>query len=726
MATAIGAAAAIVGVVSVAGPASGLPVVAGAASAPAAAAAGATSDAAQPALRLVSQTSWVTAAHPTFDLVVAAGPGTPAASHLGLNIAVYPCLGTPSGFDQTLTRSGPSGRPLVATSNPVAWDSLLPAFGGGVDVPVPVTTDGTSTGSSSAAAPLGGFVASLRDCNVANGGVYPVRLQLVDTRSGTVIGSLTTHLVYSTAPADTKRLHFAWELPIQTPLGSTPTPPPSSVLATDPFKALARPSAGTLDNLAAVVDAVASAPTVPVTLAASPQTLQALQNFGHPSTVKALAAAANLGGRQFLWTSYVPVDAAALVDTGLTGELTLQLQAGWSATASQLESRRPVPTASVPGSAGTWVTNDGIDDATVGQLQTQGYNQVVLPSSDLTSTPSPSSGGSTAEPFTLTAPNGAPFTALASDSDLSSRFSADPGDPVLAAHQLLAELAQVYFEGGNTEAVRGVVAVPPNNWVADPTFVRTVLAGLAQSPVVQAVTVSGLFQSLPGPVACRAAGCKLSPSPRAGGSGLPVTAISTQRTRLTNFGTAAPSAQQVRFQISELLLAGQSESLRPGQQAKVVQRTGQAIGAQLAQLSVAGDKSFTLTARNGSIPVTIASNAGYPVQGTLTLTSDKLTFSGGSAHHSLPVSLAKSTNNYYVPVQARASGEFKVGIILTSPTGGLVLTRGAVTVRSTATSVVGIALSLGAVAVLAAWWVRTTVRRRAQRRAEPADGVPAR
>ncbi|MDQ1361652.1 MAG: hypothetical protein QOJ44_2029, partial [Acidimicrobiaceae bacterium] len=671
---------------SVAAPASGLSVAASPAD-PAAAA--------QP-LKLVSQTSWVTAAHPTFDLVVEAGPGTPTISHLGLNIAVYPCLGTPSGFDETLTKSGPSGRALDTTSNPVAWSSLAPAFGGGVDVPVPVTANGTSSGSSSAGAPLGGFVASLRDCNVANGGVYPVRLQLVDTRTGGVIGSLTTHLVYSTAPADTKKLRFAWELPIQTPVGSTSTSPPSSVLAADPLKALARPSAGALDNLAGVVDAVAGAPGVPVTLAPSSQTLQALQSFGHASSVKALTTAANLADRQFLWTSYVPVDATALVDTGLTGELTLQLQAGWSTTAQelQLDSKRPAPAPGVPGTAGAWVTNDTVDDATLGQLQSQGYDQLVLPSSDLTSTPSPSSSGSTAAPFTLTAPNGAPFTALATNSDLSSRFTADPGDPVLAAHQLLAELAQVYFEGGNTQSVRGVVAVPPNNWVADPTFVRTLLAGLAQNPVVQAVTVSGLFQSLPGPVACRTQGCKLSASAKTAGAGLPVTAISTQRTRLTNFGAAAPSAQQVRFQISELLLAGQSEILRPGQQAQVVQRSGTAIGAQLGQLSVAGDKSFTLTARNGNIPVTIASNAAYPVKGTLTLTSDKLTFSGGATHHSLSVSLGKSTNNYYVPVQARASGEFKVGITLTSPSGGLVLTRGAVTVRSTATSVVGIALSL--------------------------------
>jgi hypothetical protein len=674
-----------------------------------------------PVLTLVSQTSWVTPAHPTFDVELALGPGAPAVSQLGLTIALYPCLGTPTGFDQTVTsKNGPSGRPLTETTSPVGWTSLAPALGGGVDVPIPVVTDGSS--SPVAGAP-GGFAARLRDCNVANGGVYPVRVQLVDTRSNAVVGALTTHLVYSTAPTDTKKLHFAWELPIQTPIGPAPTPPSALALAADPLSALAKPSPTALNSLTQVVGAVAAAPTVPVTVAVSGQTLHALSADGHASTVATLKSPNNQTPRQFLWTSYVPVDAASLVGAGLTGELTLQLHTGWVGVATV--SKAPAP--SVAGTAGPWITNDAIDDPTLAQLQAQGYDQVVLPPSDVTSSPTPSSGGSTAAPFTIASAHGSSFTALVSDSDLSSRFTGDPGDPVLAAHQFLADLAQIYFEGGNTQSVRGVVAVPPNNWSANPIFVKTLLGELsAQNPVVQAVTVSGLFQALAAPVSCRAQGCKLAAVPRSSGVGLPVTAISTQRSRLDSFAAAAPSAHSAIGQIGNLLLSGQSETLRSAQQATVVNRTGSALGAQLGQLSVAGDTSFTLTARNGSIPVTIASNAGYPVKGTLTLTSDKLTFADGTSRYSEAVPLAKSTNNFYVPVQARASGEFKVGITLTSPSGGLILTRGAVTVRSTATSVVGIILSLGAIAVLLAWWVRTTVRRRAQRRSEQADGIVAR
>ncbi|HWF21153.1 MAG TPA: DUF6049 family protein [Acidimicrobiales bacterium] len=692
------------------------------ASAAVAVAASPAAGAASPALTLVSQTDWVTAAHPTFDLVLAAGAGTPSVSQLGITLALYPCLGTPSGFDQSVTsKSGPSGTPLTKTTNPVPWTSLTPAAGGGVDVPIPVVTNGSSSSATGAA--LGGFTARLSDCDVANGGVYPVRVQLVDTQhSNAEVGALTTHLVYSTAPANTQKLRFAWELPIQTPIPAAPAAPPASTLAANALSALSKPSAATLDRLAQVADAVSAAPSVPVTMAVATQTLHALDVDGHASTVSALRAA-NQADRQYLWTPYVPVDAGALVDSGLTGELTLQLSTGWVGVATV--SKAPAP--DVIGTAGAWITNDPIDDATLAQLQKQGYNQVVIPASDVTSTPTPSVGGSTAAPFTIASGHGASFNALTADADISSRFAANPGDPVLAAHQLLADLAQIYFEGGNTQSVRGVVAVPPTDWSADPAFVKTLLGGLAaQNPVVQAVTVTGLFQALGAPVACRAQGCKLAAAPQSGG-GLPVTAISNQRNRLDSFSKAATaqSAQAPISQISNLLLSAQSETLGSAQQARIVSRTASALNAQLGQLSVAGDKSFTLTARNGNIPVTIGSTAGYPVKGVLTLTSDRLTFPGGTSRYSEPVLLNKSTNNRYVPVQARASGEFKVTVTLTSPTGGLILTRGAVTVRSTATSVVGIILSLGAVAVLLAWWLRTTVRRRGQRRAEQARGTAA-
>ena len=113
---------------------------------------------------------------------------------------------------------------------------------------------------------------------------------------------------------------------------------------------------------------------------------------------------------------------------------------------------------------------------------------------------------------------------------------------------------------------------------------------------------------------------------------------------------------------------------------------------------MAGDRTITLTSQRGRVPVTIVSAAPYPVSASLTLTSDKLLFADHSTSMTQPVVLQPGhTNVVYVNVQARASGMFKVGIVLRSPAGGLVLSSGQVSVRSTATSVVGIVLSLGAV-----------------------------
>ncbi len=131
-----------------------------------------------------------------------------------------------------------------------------------------------------------------------------------------------------------------------------------------------------------------------------------------------------------------------------------------------------------------------------------------------------------------------------------------------------------------------------------------------------------------------------------------------------------------------------------------------------------GDRTVTLTSQRGRVPVTITSTAPYPITGTLTLTSDKLTFPNGQSQR---VTLGPRTNVVYVNVETRASGLFKVAIAVTSPAGGLVLTSGQVSVRSTATSVVGVVLTVGAVVVLVVWWLRTSRKRRAQRRGGDGD-----
>ncbi len=442
---------------------------------------------------------------------------------------------------------------------------------------------------------------------------------------------------------------------------------------------------------------------------------------GHQSVVAQLAGLSSTPLiHQFASSPFVPVNASSLVDAGLAGELALQVSRGSEALASYFpRTSSAAPVGAGSGSLGTWFSNDGVDTGALAQLQADGYDQLVVPA---TSVPNAPANDSTAEPFPLSPSAGSTLTAVAANTDLASRFTGSPGDPVLAASQLVAELAQIYFEKPNDTTPRIVAVVAPNSWTDDPAFVATLLGALDGNPVIQPVTTTDLFSTLP-VSSCRSECRTLATS---GAGSLPATAIRAERQRVTGLvsATSTATARGVTTQLGDLVLAGESERLRAVQQSGVLRNAGAAVDAQLDQLQVSGDRTVTLTSQRGRVPVTIYSTAPYPVTGTLILTSDKLTFPNGQSQ---AVTLSPSHYNVFnVNVETRASGLFKVDIALYSPSGGLTLSSGQVDVRSTATSVVGVVLSLGAVAVLLVWWLRTWRKRRLRRRDEAGDNpVPA-
>ncbi len=456
------------------------------------------------------------------------------------------------------------------------------------------------------------------------------------------------------------------------------------------------------------VAAVDHQPAVPITIDATAQTIGVLQTSGHQATVNQLSAlAADPSVHQLASAPFAPVDASSLVNAGLDSELAMQVARG-TALVSHEVTHLPV----APDRQGVWVSERGLDPATLAQLQSDGYSKVIVPSGSVSSAPT---DGSTAQPFSLSTSTGRPMAAFASS--LSARFAGPAGNPVLAAHQLVAELAQIYYEQPNDDTARAIVAVPPTTWPDDPAFVGALLGALHGNPIIQSVTASNLFATFTDTAGCRGPCRSLSGG---GTGGLPAAAIRTQRQRVTSFATAAPTAHNLIVPLGDLVLAGESDLLRPGQQAAVLDNTGSAIDAQLKQLVVAGGQSITLTSQQGRLPIDIVSSAPYPVTATLTVTSDKLLFANGTTGWTQPTTVLPGhshTDVVYVNVRARTSGVFTVAITLHSPSGGLQLSSGQIVVRSTATSIVGIILSLGAIAVLAVWWVRTS-----RQAADPAWG----
>jgi Family of unknown function (DUF6049) len=660
-------------------------------------------------LTLISQTAWV-APGQNFDLKFRVGVDAVAADQLGVSVAVYPCLSSVSAFDQSVsTSSVPSGTPISSTPSPLPVSGLPAAGGGGVELSMPVVVGSEASPAGSA------YTISLTtagdQCGAYPSGVYPVRLQLTDLATKQTVAGVTTHLVYTDAGTGTQRLRVAVVLPLQTPLPPSRSPTQEQLLAS-PSAALDPPAAGAAAAVGGVVATLSTDTTVPMTLEVSPSTvsaLSALNKPGHPSVVSGLTAMAADPMLQLLTTPFAPVDATSLVDTGLGTELALQVSRGAQSLAAAIS--HPPPTSGAAG-LGAWIANDPLDPATATQLARDGYTQLVLPPDSVSSSPA---NGSTAEPFQVSTPRG-PMTAVVSNADLSARFTGSPGNPVLAAHQLVSELAQIYFEKPNDTTPRAVVVVAPVDWSTDPLFVQALTEALDGNPIIQPLTTSQLF----GTFDSSAAGRDGRLLPVTGNTGLPVSAIRAQRQRINGLSSATSglSARALTTQLSDLVLAGESEVLRPSQQSGVLTNTDAAVDAQLAQLQVAGDRTVTLTSQQGILPVTIVSATSYPVSATLTLTSDKLLFPNGTTQWTQPVSLQLPNTVVDVRVRARASGVFKVGVVLHSPAYGLELSSGEVDVRSTTTSVVGVILSVGALCVLAFWWFRTSRKRRAARRAE--------
>ena len=135
------------------------------------------------------------------------------------------------------------------------------------------------------------------------------------------------------------------------------------------------------------------------------------------------------------------------------------------------------------------------------------------------------------------------------------------------------------------------------------------------------------------------------------------------------------------------------------------------------------NRSITLTARRGEIPVTFQNHTGHPVKVVVHMESDKLDFPGGSR---LQIDLTRLNTTHRFPVVARTSGTFPIRITLESPDGDLIVGRARLTVRSTATSGVGLAISVGAALFLAVWWGRHALKgRRAKRLMEPSEVLEA-
>ena len=168
-------------------------------------------------------------------------------------------------------------------------------------------------------------------------------------------------------------------------------------------------------------------------------------------------------------------------------------------------------------------------------------------------------------------------------------------------------------------------------------------------------------------------------------------------------------ADQLHLQIATAVAATTPRARRDDAMATVEQTLDDVFGA----IRLAGEANLNLTSREGTLPVTVANDNPFAVDVVIRVRSDRLRFPQGEV---LTATVPSGGTRIDVPVEALATGSVPTFVELWTGDDVLKLDARQLNVRSTAVSGVGVALSLGALAVLVVWWFRSWRRSRTKAR----------
>jgi hypothetical protein len=443
------------------------------------------------------------------------------------------------------------------------------------------------------------------------------------------------------------------------------------------------------------VTTVLAATTTPLTVMPRPELIDGLTRTGLPADADRLTALATaIGARQVLATPYVEMDPTAVGRAGLGAELTQQLAAGEDALATALPGITTDRT--------TWVADGHASPDGITMVRELGARRLVLPATaldpatDATTTPT-TAVAIHADGTTL------PVEVAVGDPGLGAAFGAGP-DPVLRAYQFVAELLAVAVDHPSAAARQGVVVVPPDDWQPDPTFLATVVSLLGQNPVLHPVTLDQWFREVAGPTDGPKALAPANPPDLASFA----TGLTQTRIRLTALSSMLPAADLLPASMAARLRVSVDSTLDPSARQSYLD----AVNGQLNELADAVDpvptRRITLASRSTEVPITLHRHIDRPIKVRVHLESPKLSF----PDNDILVTMDTDTVQQRITVKARANGTFPLKVSIMTPDGDVAVAPSTeLTVHATTLSGFGVVLTVGALLVLATWWVRHLRRR---------------
>jgi hypothetical protein len=615
---------------------------------------------AAPGVQLVHQTPVVSAPRRRLNLTLTRS-GPAAAPGATVTLTLYSRLTTRSGLLAAIGAPGPVGG-LSAT--PAIRASCF-AVRAQLRLAVTVAPNGVKV----PVRPLCGHRAPVLRLGCTGGcdGVYPLRITITGGGQSTSLVTLVTYASRSAAP-----LRVAWVMRIA---GAS--------------RALAGASGA--------LRAIERHPLVPVTIDVQGSAIASgIAVPGATTSASLLAHTLRARAHELIGEPYVPADLGALRASHLPSEVIRQFALNGVVLLQAGVRTPPVGTVTYGTGPQTPTMANAVASVGVRHLLVDGGALSTDPASTL------SWGGA----FRI---QGAPHgpSVLSDDTQLAQMSASTTDDPGLVAAQFLGELAFLHFEQPFLPDPRAVVVVTTATPSVAAAFVDAVLVGLKTNAVLAPVTASEAFSSVP-------VGANGFPAVRSftlGPSG-PWPGPTVSMIRFLRITTDALSSAVIGGTTPIPSIEGEllsSEVVLPAAvRSEIFTDVHNRLKLELGNFHI-DSGSITLTESAASLPITILSHASYTIAATLRLSGRRLSFPDGSR---ISIVLPPSVRSWRVSAQALTSGDLPLTATLISPDGRLVITRSQIIVRATPTSIVGIALTVGAVLVLALWWLRTSRRRR--------------
>ncbi len=516
-------------------------------------------------------------------------------------------------------------------------------------------------------------------------GVHPVVIELRSPEGG-VLDLVRTPVIRTGTDDDPLA---APHLSIVMDFGVDPTVTP------DGRRELTPTEIGRLSRLAGFVNDVAGLDPAPLlTMLTVPDTLDALATSSDPLAPELLDQLGDAASATQIAMPYVAVSAAALENAGIGDVLDTVMAVGALAPTERF-GRASDPS--------LW-PDDDVTPGAAARLVQRGVETILTSDS---AAEEPGSGDPDLGDRLLTQAGPRPVPALTEsglsavvvDEAASNDLVAGVGERVDAAPVAVADLLL-------RDAGRGSSVVIRVDDLPDESLLSAALPLLAapDSPIpIVSLPVLGTDPD----------GGRVDPVTLPSGSTSDLRPIAeqfrtTERDVATFDGFAGPdSARAADLEVRQLTSV--ADGLETAGRVALLDSVEAVVAGGFDGITLTGQTDLNLTSRTGELPVAIANANDYPVRVMVRIRSDRLRFPDGEE---IEVIAEPDVTRLDIRVEALATGSVPTFVEIRTPDGSLVLDDRQLNVRSTAVSGVGLALSLGALAVLAIWWVRTWRRSR--------------